>query len=113
MSHAAPAHHFGDKAGLLTAIATEGFVLFTDHLTTVADDGGDPAGELAQLGRAYAEFAEQYPAHFDVMFRPALIRTEDPTLGPASAAAFEALRGRIVPAAPGRTAGGPERTPRR
>ncbi|MGQ4421455.1 TetR/AcrR family transcriptional regulator, partial [Streptomyces violaceoruber] len=25
VSHAAPAHHFKDKAGLLTAIATEGF----------------------------------------------------------------------------------------
>ena len=96
VSHAAPAHHFGDKAGLLTAIATEGFMSFTDHLAAVADDGGDPARELAELGRAYAEFAEEHPAHFDVMFRPALIRTEDPALGPASAAAFEALRGRIV-----------------
>ena len=96
VSHAAPAHHFGDKAGLLTAIATEGFTLFTDHLAVVADDGEDPARELAELGRAYAEFAERYPAHFDVMFRPALIRTSDPALGPASAAAFAALRGRIV-----------------
>ena len=25
VSHAAPAHHFGDKAGLLTAVATDGF----------------------------------------------------------------------------------------
>ena len=25
VSHSAPAHHFGDKAGVLTAIAIEGF----------------------------------------------------------------------------------------
>jgi AcrR family transcriptional regulator len=25
VSHAAPAHHFGDKAGLLTAVAADGF----------------------------------------------------------------------------------------
>ena len=96
VSHAAPAHHFGDKSGLLTEIATEGFTLFTAHLAAVADGGEDPAAELAALGRAYAEFAERYPAHFDVMFRPALIRTSDPAFGPASAAAFEALGGRIA-----------------
>jgi AcrR family transcriptional regulator len=32
VSHAAPAHHFGDKAGLLTAIAGEGYELLTDAL---------------------------------------------------------------------------------
>ncbi|HKC28311.1 MAG TPA: TetR/AcrR family transcriptional regulator, partial [Jatrophihabitans sp.] len=31
VSHAAPAHHFGDKTGIFTAIATEGF-----HLTAEA-----------------------------------------------------------------------------
>ncbi len=30
VSHAAPAHHFGDKAGLLTALAAEGFDLLAD-----------------------------------------------------------------------------------
>ena len=32
VSHAAPAHHFGDKTGLLTAIAVEGFELLGDAL---------------------------------------------------------------------------------
>ena len=32
VSHAAPAHHFGDKAGLLTAVAAEGFGIFADTL---------------------------------------------------------------------------------
>ena len=32
VSHAAPAHHFGDKRGLLTAVAAEGYRLFAASL---------------------------------------------------------------------------------
>ena len=32
VSHAAPVHHFGDKAGLLTAVAAEGFSKLADAL---------------------------------------------------------------------------------
>src|SRR5215213_11204294 len=32
VSHAAPAHHFGDKRGLLTAVAAEGYRLFAAAL---------------------------------------------------------------------------------
>ena len=33
VSHAAPAHHFGDKAGVLTAVAAEGYHLLADALS--------------------------------------------------------------------------------
>ena len=98
VSHAAPAHHFGDKAGLLTAIATEGFELFSAHLSaTLASSDVDPVDsapldQLAMLGRGYAQFAEAFPAHFEVMFRPTLIRVDDPAFARAGDAAFEALR---------------------
>ena len=92
VSHAAPAHHFGDKAGLLTAIATEGFDLFIAHLASAPTADDDPLDQLARLGRAYAEFAETFPAHFEVMFRPSLIRADDPDFARAGDAAFEALR---------------------
>jgi AcrR family transcriptional regulator len=93
VSHAAPAHHFGDKAGLLTAVATEGFQLFTDHLEgALAAVPEEPLDQLAQLGRAYAEFAQLHPGHFAVMFRPALMHTTDAAYAAASDAAFEALR---------------------
>jgi AcrR family transcriptional regulator len=92
VSHAAPAHHFGDKAGLLTAIAAEGFHRFIDHMATaVASPAANPRAMLIGLGRAYAEFAESQPGYFDVMFRPALIHTEDPDYLEASDAAFAAL----------------------
>jgi AcrR family transcriptional regulator len=97
VSHAAPAHHFGDKAGLLTAIATEGFELFTAHLAgAVAESGAHPLDELAELGRAYAQFAETFPAHFEVMFRPTLIRADDPAFARAGDVAFAALRSHIA-----------------
>ncbi len=93
MSHAAPAHHFGDKAGLLTAVAVEGFELFVAHLARVlAAVTDEPVDRLLALGRAYAEFAESHPGHFEVMFRPSLTRVEYLA---ASNAAFEALRGQI------------------
>jgi AcrR family transcriptional regulator len=96
VSHAAPAHHFGDKAGLLTAIATEGFELFLNHLAAaVGTTSAAPVDQLLLLGRAYAEFAERYPGYFDVMFRPAIIRTDDAAYTTASDAAFEALRQHI------------------
>ncbi len=92
VSHAAPAHHFGDRAGLLTAVATEGFQLFTEHLgRTLAVSPEKPLDQLAKLGRAYAEFAQLHPGHFGVMFRPALTHTADAGYTAASEAAFQAL----------------------
>jgi AcrR family transcriptional regulator len=32
VSHAAPVHHFGDKAGLLTVVAADGFRLLAGEL---------------------------------------------------------------------------------
>src|SRR5918994_1639788 len=39
VSHAAPAHHFGDKAGLLTALAAEGYELLGEALETAVRTG--------------------------------------------------------------------------
>ncbi|MDX3349730.1 MULTISPECIES: TetR/AcrR family transcriptional regulator [Streptomyces] len=88
VSHAAPAHHFKDKAGLLTAIATEGFELLAAALTAV------PAGtthRLREMGVRYVEFALDHPAHFDVMFRPQLLHVGDPELTAARERASRAL----------------------
>jgi AcrR family transcriptional regulator len=87
VSHAAPAHHFGDKAGLFTAIATEGFRLL--HASTSPAAPG-PAG-LLLTGIAYVQFAIGHRAHFEVMFRPELYRTDDPELVAARDASFAVL----------------------
>jgi AcrR family transcriptional regulator len=93
VSHAAPAHHFGDKTGMLTAIATEGFRLFVRHLgEAAARFSGEPLEkQLPAMSTAYAEFAEEHPGYFDIMFRPGLTRIEDPDYALASGSAFDAL----------------------
>jgi AcrR family transcriptional regulator len=53
VSHAAPAHHFGDKAGLLTALAAEGFDRFTAaQLAGAARGGVNPHLRFCALGLA-------------------------------------------------------------
>ncbi|MFU8947819.1 TetR/AcrR family transcriptional regulator [Mycetocola zhadangensis] len=75
VSHAAPAHHFGDKEGLFTAVATEGYTLLGDALNRV-----EPATDLVELCVAYVRFAVQHEAYFEVMFRPDLFHNDDPSL---------------------------------
>jgi AcrR family transcriptional regulator len=72
VSHAAPMHHFRDKAGLLTALAVEGFDLLTEAL--------EAAGTFLDAGVAYVHFAVTHRAHFEVMFRPDLYHADDPAL---------------------------------
>jgi len=97
VSHAAPAHHFTDKAGLLTAIATEGFGMLVTYLAGAQPGGtGQPVDHLAALGRAYAQFAEESPGRFEVMFRPGLLSVSDPAFQRAGDAAFGALRQHIA-----------------
>jgi AcrR family transcriptional regulator len=92
VSHAAPAHHFGDKAGLLTALAAQGFELFTTALSQARDAAGaDPMERFAATGRAYVLFAARHRAHFEVMFRPELVHPADPALAQASGAAYAVL----------------------
>ena len=64
-----------DKAGLLTAIAVEGYRQLGAALA-----GADG---LLDLGVRYATFAAAYPAHFEVMFTPALLRAGDADLATA------------------------------
>lgn len=89
VSHAAPAHHFGDKAGLLTAVAAEGYELLAEALTTAQQSTDD----FLELGVAYVRFAVEHRAHFEVMFRPDLYHPDDPALLAAQQRAGAALYG--------------------
>ena len=73
VSHAAPRHHFGDKAGVLTALAAEGFA----RLAEATADAARTARVLDDVGLAYVRFALDSPAHFAVMFRPDLFDPDD------------------------------------
>jgi AcrR family transcriptional regulator len=92
VSHAAPAHHFRDKAGLFTAVALEGFAELQRQMTEAAAEESS-IKRLQALGMAYVNFAVTHRAHFEVMFRPELLTPDDPRLAVAGAATFAILRG--------------------
>jgi AcrR family transcriptional regulator len=83
VSHAAPAHHFRDKAGLLTAVATEGFL----KLAAALEAADTRTGRFVDVGAAYVRFAVEQRAYFEVMYRPELYHRDDPELLAARQAA--------------------------
>jgi len=88
VSHAAPAHHFGDLRGLLTALAAAGFQRFTQSLREAATA---PEKPLQALGRAYVRFARTHPGLFLLMFRSNLLDGCDDDLQAAKTEAFATL----------------------
>ncbi|WP_078629336.1 TetR/AcrR family transcriptional regulator [Streptomyces sp. 142MFCol3.1] len=88
VSHAAPAHHFKDRTGLLTAIAAEGYELLAAALAD-ADD-------LRDAGVRYVRFAREHPAYFQVMFSPEPLRANDLELTTARTLAGERLRSAVL-----------------
>lgn len=97
VSHAAPTHHFRDKAGLLTALAEQGYGLLADELTAE----WAASHSLVEQGVAYVRFARLHRAHFEVMFRPDLYHAEDPGVIAARERAGRALYAGIADARAG------------
>lgn len=92
VSHAAPAHHFGDADGLLTALATEGFTRFL--ATQRAHEAAAPPGQpdrLLAAGMGYIAFATGHPALFRLMFASSRPDFSDPALQQAGRAAYAHL----------------------
>ena len=72
VSHAAPAHHFGDSEGLLSALAAEGFRRFlAAQLRREAVAGPRRDDRLIASGLGYVDFALAHPALFRLMFSSA------------------------------------------
>jgi AcrR family transcriptional regulator len=100
VSHTAPAHHFGDVRGLLTALAIEGFDHLHDATAAAAarsnDAGEGPAERLAAIGEAYVALAIEHPAHCQVMFRTDVVDPDDAALREAGMRAYDVLRDTIA-----------------
>ncbi|MEM1146816.1 MAG: TetR/AcrR family transcriptional regulator [Pseudomonadota bacterium] len=76
VSHSAPAHHFGDVSGLLTALADEGFKRLKASMVKFQREAGTSAEEqLIASGRGYVRFAEESPALFRLMFTSQRVAT--------------------------------------
>lgn len=86
VSSAAPAHHFRDARGLLTAVATIGFVEFGNELE--AATALDRRSTVVAQCHAYLRFALARPGLFRLMWRKAVLDLEDPDYVAAARRAF-------------------------
>jgi AcrR family transcriptional regulator len=91
VSHTAPAHHFGDVRGLLTAVATEGFEALSQSMGAAAAGVDDPVERLTVIGEAYVDLARSHHAHCEVMFRKDVIDPDDPIFQAAGMQAYGVL----------------------
>jgi AcrR family transcriptional regulator len=89
VTHTAAGYHFGNKAGLLTAVAADGYRLLGDVLSAAQEEHES----FLEIGVSYVQFAVDHPAHFEVMFQPNLYHADDPDLVAAKQATAELLYG--------------------
>ena len=91
VSAAAPYRHFADKADLLAAVATQGFVQFHETLSAVAAETTDLRGRMADMARAYVHWAVTHPDYYQAMFGAEIDKSDHPELLTAGARAFADL----------------------
>lgn len=90
VSPAAPAHHFGDICGLLTAVAAAAFRRFGEQLDSASNDP-DLRTRLRAQAIAYLRFALARPARFKLMWRVDLIDRASPEYSQAIRLATDVL----------------------
>jgi AcrR family transcriptional regulator len=92
VSPAAPAHHFGSVTGLLTEVATRGFLELRRYLREGADtDDTSASSRIVGMAVGYLRFALDHPGRFQLMFRRAMLHSQDPSLKAAVRAAYGEL----------------------
>jgi AcrR family transcriptional regulator len=69
VSHAAPYHHFSDKATLVQALAGEAFEKLTEAMLEAKRQHAEPLAALRATGLGYVKFALSFPTEFRFMFR--------------------------------------------
>jgi len=93
---AAPAHHFGNAKGLLTAIAAQGFGKLAKHMEAAATTSHDPEDRVVAMCQAYRAMGASDPGHTAIMFRLELLDQSDQRFQEQASCAFalfaEALR---------------------
>ena len=73
VSRSAAYKHFKDKAALISAIREAGFMQFGKVVDAARKEAGDGfAGQLDAMALAYARFANQHRAEFEVIFAAVL-----------------------------------------
>lgn len=93
VSHAAPYKHFSDKQELLGEVAALGFDALRAETAAAAErHPRAPFDQLRAIGEAYVAFATGRPAHFRLMFGPALAAAgNQPVLARAAEASRQVM----------------------
>src|SRR6201998_1444661 len=93
VSHAAPTHHFGDIAGLLSELAAIGFQQFNAAMAQASAADGPPMETGVARARAYVGYAQAHPGLYGLMFRTERLDMKRPSLDQAASASFAELVG--------------------
>ena len=80
VSHTAFKNHFGNMAGLLTAIVTGGYAELAVMMVARMDDDADRCQRREAALVGYVDFAERNPALYDLMFSRDRLVNDDPDL---------------------------------
>jgi AcrR family transcriptional regulator len=97
VSHAAPAHHFGDLTGLVSELAAIGYRQFNAAMIAAVASGAPPQELGLGMARAhaYVGFARAHPGMYGLMFRTERLDMKRPALHEAANAAFAGLAGAV------------------
>ncbi|MEM5473554.1 TetR/AcrR family transcriptional regulator [Hoeflea sp. AS60] len=92
VSHTAPKNHFGNLAGLLTAIAARGYQQLTAHMQRDLSEDASRIERRNAAFQGYVEFALAHPALYELMFSKHKTNSGDPELLAQVTASFVILR---------------------
>ena len=100
VSHGAPNKHFANKAALLSALATEGWMQMKQATLSAAEDTGssDPNIRLNAMARGCLQWALENPAAFRTTFHPDVTRFADDALKQAIEDFADSLRAEVIAA---------------
>lgn len=98
VSHAAPYHHFADRAALVRALVAESFNLLGSRLAAASSAVEDPMERISAMGVAYVEFALDHPERYRLMFRSELSRDGDSEAATEADAAAGGAFGTLISA---------------
>lgn len=93
VSHTAPKNHFGSLRGLLTAIATEGYLELAAFMQRGVDAASGPVARQRAAMQGYVGFAKAHPHLFQMMFSSDHCDYADPALQAAGRASYAVLSG--------------------
>jgi len=96
VSHAAPAHHFGDVQGLLTELAKLGFRKLVKSQQARLKQTPAEEKKLVASGLGYIDFALDNPALFRLIFSSDRPDFTDPDLTTAAQAAYTHLTDEVL-----------------